>query len=156
MEATPKGGEKCNSPTCVIREWLPFCEEELKPKERFEFPKLDECEKFYKSYAYHVGFSIYKWSSKNGKENVQKYNYYVFRIALTNVNPNQKVKLTREGCNAIIGFKRTTNGTFVPFRFHEGRTHLLAIPRKHHMLNSNMGLSHLVTLILAILKLIVL
>lgn len=34
-------------------------------------------------------------------------------------------------------FKRTTNGTFVLFRFHEGHTHLLATPRKNHMLNSN-------------------
>ena len=43
MEATPKGGEKCNSPTRVIREWFPFCEEKLKLKEGLEFPNLDEC-----------------------------------------------------------------------------------------------------------------
>ena len=57
------------------------------------------------------------------------------------MNPNRKVKLTREGCNAMVGFKRTTNGTFVLFRFHEGHTHLLATPRKRHMLNSNRGVN---------------
>ncbi|KAJ8434787.1 hypothetical protein Cgig2_033737 [Carnegiea gigantea] len=96
------------TPTRVTKEWVPFCEEELKPKDGLEFPNLDECEEFYKSYAHHVGFSIRKWSSKKGKEGVQKYNYYVcskqgFRRVSTNVNPNRKVKLTREGCNALVG-----------------------------------------------------
>ncbi|KAJ8444106.1 hypothetical protein Cgig2_025107 [Carnegiea gigantea] len=59
------------TPTRVTKEWVPFCEEELKPKEDLEFPNLDECEEFYKSYAHHVGFSIRKWSSKKGKEGVQ-------------------------------------------------------------------------------------
>ncbi|KAJ8421545.1 hypothetical protein Cgig2_028294 [Carnegiea gigantea] len=75
-KSSSKGGENCNSPMCVIREWVPFCEEELKSKEGLEFPNLDEYEKFYKSYAHHVGFSIRKWSSKKGNEGVQKYKYY--------------------------------------------------------------------------------
>ncbi|KAJ8422678.1 hypothetical protein Cgig2_025367 [Carnegiea gigantea] len=115
MNATLKGGEKCNN----------LAREELKPKEGLKFSNLDKCEKFYKSYAHHIGFSICKWSSKKGKEGVQK-------RASTNVNPNQKVKLTKEGCNAMVGFKRTTNGTFVLFRFHEGHTNSLATPRKRH------------------------
>lgn len=61
-------------------------------------------------------------------------------------------------------FKRTTNGTFVLFRFHEGHTHLLATPRNNHMLNSNRRVnrrielysSHSVVLILVLLKPIVL
>ena len=60
--------EKWKSPTQVIKEWTPFCEEELKPKEGLEFASLEECEKFYKSYAHHVGFSICKSTSKKTKE----------------------------------------------------------------------------------------
>ena len=83
MEAAHEEGEqhqmleKCQSPKHVIKEWLPFCEEEFKPKEGLEFANLEECEKFYKSYAHHIGFSIRKWSSKKGKEGVQKYKYFV-------------------------------------------------------------------------------
>ena len=76
------------------------------------------------------------------KEGVQKYKYFVcskqgFRRASTNVNSNRKVKLTREGCKAMVGFRRTKNETYVLFKFYEGHTHLLATPRKRHMLNSN-------------------
>jgi len=42
----------------------------------------------------------------------------------------------------MVAFKRTTIGTFVLFRFHEGHTHLLATPRKRHMLNSNRGVNN--------------
>ncbi|KAJ8422915.1 hypothetical protein Cgig2_016488 [Carnegiea gigantea] len=90
--------EKCKSPTQIIKEWIPFCEEELKPKEGLEFANLDECDKFYKSYAHQVGFSIH---NKKTKEGTHKYKYCVcskqgFRRTSPNVNPNRKVKLTRE------------------------------------------------------------
>jgi len=105
----------------------------LKSKEGLEFADLEECEKFYKVYAHHVGFSIRKWSSKKGKEGVQKHKYFVctkqgFRRVSTNVNSNQKVKLTREGRNSMVGFRRTKNETYVLVRFYKGRTHLLATP----------------------------
>jgi len=44
--------EKYKSPAQVIKEWLPLCKEELKPKEGLQFSNLEECEKFYKSYAH--------------------------------------------------------------------------------------------------------
>ncbi|KAJ8444809.1 hypothetical protein Cgig2_034044 [Carnegiea gigantea] len=70
MESTH---EQCKSPAHVIKEWLPFCEEELKPKQGLEFSNLEECEKFYKSYAHHMGFSVRKSSFKQGKEGVKNY-----------------------------------------------------------------------------------
>ena len=98
------------------------------------------------SYAHHVGFSIRKSTTKKTKEGTNKYKYYVcskqrFRRASTNVNPNRKVKLTREGCNAMVGFRRTNNGRYVLFKFYEGHTHLLATPKKRHLLNSNRGVN---------------
>ena len=43
----------------------------------------------------------------------------------------------RDGCNAVVGFRRMNNVRYTLFKFHEGYTHLLATPRKLHMLNSN-------------------
>ncbi|KAJ8437846.1 hypothetical protein Cgig2_000400 [Carnegiea gigantea] len=88
MESTH---QECKSPTHVIKEWPPFCEEELKPKQELEFAILEECEKFYKSSAHHVGFSVHKSSFKKGKEGLQNYRYFVcskqgFKRAQTNVN----------------------------------------------------------------------
>ena len=54
---------------------------------------------------------------------------------------NRKVKLTREDCNTMVGFRRTNNGRYVLFRFHEGQTHELATPSKRHMLHSNRGVN---------------
>ena len=64
--------EKCRSPVQVIKEWLPLCEEEVKPKVGLQFGNLEECEKFYKSYAHHVGFSVRKSSCKKS-DGVYKY-----------------------------------------------------------------------------------
>ena len=41
----------------------------------------------------------------------------------------------------MVGFKWTTNETFVLFRFHEGHTYLLITPRKRHRLNFNRGVN---------------
>jgi len=103
---------------------------------------LEECKKFYKSYVHFISFSIRKSTSKKNKEVVSKYKYYVcskqgFRRSSTNVKCSRKVKLTGEGCNTMVGFRRTNNRRYVLFKFHEGHTHELATPRKHHMLNSN-------------------
>jgi len=57
------------------------------------------------------------------------------------VNPNRKVKLTNEDCQAMVGFRRTKQGNYELFRFHKGHSHVLSTPRKRHMLNSNRGVS---------------
>ena len=55
MKVTQEGGEhhqtqeKCKSPTHVVKKWIPICEEELKPREGFEFVNLEESEKLYSS-----------------------------------------------------------------------------------------------------------
>jgi len=86
--------DECKSPTHVIKEWLPFCEDELKPRQGLEFMNLEECEKFYKSHAHHVGFSVRKSSFEKGKEGVHKYRYFVcskqgFKRAQTNLKCNK-------------------------------------------------------------------
>lgn len=58
----------------IIKEWVPTCEEDLKPKIGMEFESLDEGENFYKNYAHHVGFSVRKSSTKNDKKKVVRIN----------------------------------------------------------------------------------
>ena len=107
MDSTYEG---CKIPTHVIKKWFPFCKEDLKPKQGLEFSNLEECEKFYKSYAHHIGFTVHKSSFTKGKEGIKKYRYFVcskqgFKQTQANVETNQKVKLTTEGYNAMIGFR---------------------------------------------------
>ncbi|CAH9103274.1 unnamed protein product [Cuscuta epithymum] len=64
---------------CVCKEWIPTCDEELKPKEGMLFETLNECEKFYKTYAHHVGFSVRKYSSEKKKKTGElKYEYFLY------------------------------------------------------------------------------
>ena len=70
-----------------MKEWIPIFEEELKPREGLEFANLEECENFHKSYAHFIGFSIRKSSSKNAKEGVHKYKYFVLNKVFSGVQP---------------------------------------------------------------------
>jgi len=138
--------DECKS-SHVIKEWLPFSEDELKPRQGLEFMNLEECDKFYESYPHHVGFSVHKSPFKKGKEGVHKYRYFVcskkgFKRAQINLKSNQKVKLTREGFNAMVGFRRTKDRKYELFKFHEGHTNVLSTPRKPHMLNFNRGVNN--------------
>jgi len=42
----------------------------------------------------------------------------------------------------MVGFRRTNNGRYVLSKFLKGHTHLLATPRKCHMLNSNRSVNN--------------
>ncbi|KAL2905493.1 Protein FAR1-RELATED SEQUENCE 5 [Bienertia sinuspersici] len=120
----------------------------MKSKEGLEFDNLEECEKFYKTYAHHVGFSVHKSSTKiDKKTGLLKYKTFVcakegFREAkYASKQKVRNVKLSREGCEALVGFKRTANGKYVVYKFHEGHTHILTTPTKRHMLKSNRGVT---------------
>ncbi|KAL2901657.1 Protein FAR1-RELATED SEQUENCE 5, partial [Bienertia sinuspersici] len=73
-----KTPNKCKLPMSTITEWVPACEENMKPKEGLEFNSLEECEKFYKTYAHHVGFSVCRSSTKIVKKTgLLKYKTFV-------------------------------------------------------------------------------
>ncbi|KAJ8428989.1 hypothetical protein Cgig2_027718 [Carnegiea gigantea] len=63
------------SPTKLIKEWVPTCEEALVPKEGLIFDDLEQCEKFYKTYAHEVRFSVHKSAGKKDKEGIQKFKW---------------------------------------------------------------------------------
>lgn len=48
----------------------------------------------------------------------------------------RKRKLTREGCNDMIVFRRTAEGKYEVTKFHEGHAHALVTPRKKQLLRS--------------------
>ncbi|CAH9127167.1 unnamed protein product [Cuscuta epithymum] len=145
----PELQEPDNFISCsAINEWVPVSEEDFKPEVGREFENLELSEKFYKTYAHHVGFSVRKSTSKKVKSTGDtKYKYFVcskqgFKEDTNKTQKTEKVqktKLTREGCNALAGFRRTKDGKYVLFKFYEGHTHLLVTLRKHHMLKSNKG-----------------
>ena len=41
----------------------------------------------------------------------------------------------------MVVFRRTKDGKYELFKFHEGHTHVLSTLRKRHMLNSNRGVN---------------
>lgn len=53
----------------------------------------------------------------------------------------RKIKLTRCGCDAMIGFMRKPDGKYVVARFVKAHTHELSSPSKTHLLRSNREVS---------------
>ncbi|KAJ8437837.1 hypothetical protein Cgig2_000391 [Carnegiea gigantea] len=104
--------EECKSPMRVVKEWLPFCEEELKPTQGLEFANLDDCEKFYKSYAHHVGFSVRKLSFKKSKEDVQKYRWTKMASSKPIFNVNRTLL---EGCSQMMHKDKLISNNWVEF-----------------------------------------
>ena len=51
--------------------------------------------------------------------------------------PKRKVKITRCGCQAMIGFKRRDDGKYVVAKFISYHTHDLVSPRMRHLIKSN-------------------
>jgi len=115
-------------------------------KEGLIFDDLEQCENFHKIYAHEVGFSVRKSSCKKGK-GVEKFkNFVCSNQGFKDTSRSDKCKgkekvrkrkLTREGCNVLVGFKRTKDDKYILYKFYEGNTHLLATPTKRHMLTSN-------------------
>ncbi|KAF1894116.1 hypothetical protein Lal_00004035 [Lupinus albus] len=147
LSMSPKG---LNNPMSTLDEWIPACDEELKPVIGKIFDTLEERDNFYKSYAHASGFSVRNSSETTDKSGV-KWKYFLCskegykvekKIELVELLidekrlPTSRRKLTREGCKAIIVFKRTLEGKFTIQRFHEGHTHALATPRKKQFLRS--------------------
>ncbi|XP_058774181.1 protein FAR1-RELATED SEQUENCE 5-like [Vicia villosa] len=135
----------------MSEEWIPICEDESKPIIGKIFDSLEEGEKFYKMYAHSVGFSV-RNSSQTKYKNGLKWKYFLcskegFKvekpvtlhglvISEDSLPRVRKRKLTREGCNAKIAFRRTIDGRYEVAKFYEGHTHALVTPRKKQLLRS--------------------
>ncbi|XP_058783612.1 protein FAR1-RELATED SEQUENCE 5-like [Vicia villosa] len=140
-----------------IREWNPTCDDEFKPAIGKVFDTLEEGGNFYKRYAHCVGFSVRNSSETKDKDGV-KWKYFLcskegFKVEKMVFSPElivsenslpktRKRKMTREGCNARIAFKRTIDGRYEVAKFFEGHTHALVTPRKKQFLRSTRSVSN--------------
>ncbi|KAJ1424644.1 FAR1 DNA-binding domain [Sesbania bispinosa] len=60
-----------------INEWVPNCDEKVKPKLGKIFDTLEDGEEFYKRYAHSVGFSVHCSSESKNKDGVKRWKYFV-------------------------------------------------------------------------------
>ncbi|KAJ1375574.1 FAR1 DNA-binding domain, partial [Sesbania bispinosa] len=130
---TPTKG--LNDPVDTLEEWVPKCDEEIKPVVGKVFDTLEQGGDFYQRYAHTAGFSVRKATETKDKNGETKWKYFLcskegFKLetkeGLTELLVDDKKlpktrrrKLTREGCNARIVFKRTQEGKYEVVRFHE-------------------------------------
>jgi len=148
---TPSPSEDLNDLENTLDEWIPVCDVALKPVVGKVFDTLKEGGDFYKTYAYDGGFSVrsstktkdkdgVKWKyflcSKEGFKEEKKIDSPQLLIAENSLSKSRKKKLTREGCNARIVFKRTIDGKFEVSKFYEGHSHGLVSPSKKQFLRS--------------------
>jgi hypothetical protein len=140
----------------TVEEWIPTCDDKFKPVIGNLFDTLEEGGNFYKRYAHTAGFSVRNSSETKDKYGV-KWKYFLcsregFKIEKNVVLPeliisenslpkSRKRKLTREGCNAKIAFKRTIDGKYEIAKFYEGHTHALVTPKKKQFLRSARNVS---------------
>ncbi|XP_039686674.1 protein FAR1-RELATED SEQUENCE 5-like [Medicago truncatula] len=127
----------------------PNFDDELKPKIGQVFDTLDEGKKFYEKYALSVGFSVRSASSTIDKKGVKRWKYFVCskegylakkkddkEESESTVKARRRRALTREGCNANVGFKWVGESKYEIARFHESHTHPLASPMKRPFLRT--------------------
>jgi hypothetical protein len=123
------------------------------------FDDIDSVEKFYKSYAHHVGFGVRVGQHKKLVDDVVMWKRFLcdrqgFKLKkVINSIPSQKTatisnpsksnpkkhkrKETRCGCDARIFLKRTSDNKYIIASLVEHHNHGLVTPSNHHLIRSN-------------------
>jgi hypothetical protein len=117
------------------------------------FDSLTDVEKFYKSYAHDIGFSVRVGQQKKGNEEVLYKRYYCSREGyskgnVTNANDESEKKRktpklmeTRCGCSAQIAVKLESDKKYRITSMVEEHSHGFVSPDKRHLLRSNRKVS---------------
>jgi hypothetical protein len=123
----------------------------LKPYIGMTFDNWEDGEEFYKAYAEHVGFSVRIWTQLKGGDGALLWKRYVctrggFRKGnkwvITAANkPKRNRKLTRCGCEAMIGFKRNADGKYEVTRFVKSHNHELLSASQRQLIKSSREVS---------------
>ncbi|KAM0844074.1 hypothetical protein ACQ4PT_057284 [Festuca glaucescens] len=125
----------CES-TCELK-----CAESLQPRIGMEFDSWEDGKAFYERYAHEVEFSVRTYTQHKGEGGVPVWKRFVCaregwrkkKDIIVNgqvKKPKRNVKLTRCGCEAMIGFKRRDDGKYDVAWFVEAHKHLLVSPSK--------------------------
>lgn len=111
------------------------------------FDNWEQGEEFYRAYAAHVGFSVHTGTRLVGEGGVALWKRFVcskqgFRkekkkVIAEHKKPKRNVKLTRCGCEAMIGLKRKVDGKCEIVWFVESHTHAPISPSKKQFIKSN-------------------
>jgi hypothetical protein len=112
-----------------------------------EFDSWENEESFYTRYAHEVGFSVRTGTQHLGKGGVALWKRFVCEKQgwrktkeLNNEAVKKRkrnVKISRCGCEAMIGLKRRNDGKYVVARLVLQHTHQLVSPNKRQFLRSN-------------------
>ncbi|KAM0850271.1 hypothetical protein ACQ4PT_053205 [Festuca glaucescens] len=101
----------------------PECDDNLQPVIGMRFDTWEDGMAFYKAYAHEVGFSVRTWTTHKDDDGVPVWKRFVCsRQGWREVSqgaqdsertkPKRKFKLSRCGCEAMIGFKRKDDGKY--------------------------------------------
>ncbi|KAM3371500.1 hypothetical protein ACQJBY_018742 [Aegilops geniculata] len=90
-----------------------------------KFDTWEEGMALYKMYAHEVGFSVRTWTTHKDDQGVPVWKRFVcaregWRKVATDeerIKPKRNFKLSRCGCEAMIGFKRQDDGKYEVARF---------------------------------------
>ncbi|KAM3335062.1 hypothetical protein ACQJBY_029458 [Aegilops geniculata] len=134
-------------PFCGSR-YDPECDPNLQPVIGMQFDTWEEGMAIYKIYAHEVGFSVRTWTTHKDEHGVVWKRFVCAREGWRKVTqeeerikPKRKFKLTRCGCEAMIGLKRQDDGKYKVARFVQSHTHQLISPSKRHLIKSNREVS---------------
>ncbi|CAM0912217.1 unnamed protein product [Alopecurus aequalis] len=126
----------------------PKCNDNLQPVIGMQFGTWEDGMAFYRCYAHEVGFSVRTWTTHKDENGVPVWKRFVCaRQGWREVSqgaqdrertkPKRKFKLSRCGCEAMIGFKRRDDGKYEVAQFIQSHTHQLISPSKRHLIRSN-------------------
>ena len=123
----------------------PDCEDGLQPTVGMVFDSWEKGEDFYRAYAKHMGFGVRKWTQHKNIDGTAIWKRFVCskegwrkeQESGEDEKPKRKFKITRCGCEAMIGLKRRDDGKYVVATFISYHTHDLVSPRMRHLIKSN-------------------
>ncbi|KAK9672199.1 hypothetical protein RND81_12G083800 [Saponaria officinalis] len=142
-----------------IKEYIPFCQDDKKPKLGQIFESLQEGVSFYREYAKICGFTsrLATTRSKDGTfvlRNVlcnrqgstndkkrKRETISANNVELPESSQTRSRVITRIGCESYVQFKKSENGTYIVNRFHEGHNHPLVSPESMMFLKENRNMT---------------
>ena len=127
------------------------CDDKIRPAVGMTFEDIASVEKFYKSYAHQVGFSVRIGQQKKLDGVVQCKRFVCSRQGWKHVNDKEivdpskkkkiKLKETRCGCDAHIYVKLCSDNKYTIASLVEHHSHGLVSPDKLHLIRSNREVS---------------
>ncbi|KAK9698629.1 hypothetical protein RND81_08G119100 [Saponaria officinalis] len=141
-----------------INEFIPLCNEEIKPKLHQVFQTLKEAEDFYENYAKVCGFeprlSTTKLPTRGAPGEYKLRNVLCNRTGFRELPKEKNVTgegssmsqtrtrmITRVGCPTRIQFTRQENKTYKVNKFHEGHNHITTSPNSMMFLKGNKNMT---------------